>query len=426
MESNSTTQSQTPSGFFAISPKLDCPHEDSIKYDKILSDLKNGFIEKPCSDCDNTQENWICLECSAIGCSRYFNSHMAKHNEITDHKIALSFTDGSFWCYACESYIHSTNLRNLAQVFSSIKFKDFPDANSAAINSLTEKLSKLTTNETKPKEKNIFTRDDLVNGIKTKQFKKVIFLTGAGISVSAGIPDFRSPKTGIYDNLASYNLPKPEAVFDLAYFKTNPEPFYKVTRDIMKFKANPVISHKFIKIFYDEKLLFLSFTQNIDGLEVAAGVHTDYIIEAHGHYRSARCIKCSSPAPIEEFLKHLEDLKIYKCECSGLIKPDIVFFGETMPEEFFLNFEKINEGDLVIVMGTSLKVYPFAGLISEIPKTVPLVYINRENTSIPKNRDNFLFMEGDIDDQVNQLIKDIGWEDKLKQLNTKTEGNSKL
>ena len=424
MEFDLTSLPQTASGFFAISPKLDCPHEQSINFEKISLHLKNGAIKKPCDDCTSAQENWMCLECSAIGCSRYFGSHMAKHNEVTRHKIALSFADGSFWCYECDSYIHSKDLGSLAKTFSDIKFPETANDN-PDVNSLTQMLSNLNTKDDKSEE-NVFTREKLISGLKNKTFKKIIFLTGAGISVSAGIPDFRSPKTGLYDNLASFNLPKPEAVFDLSYFKTNPEPFYKVTKEILKFKAKPVISHKFIKLIADEGLLFLSFTQNIDGLEVEAGVDPQYMIEAHGHYRSAHCLSCNKEASSEEFFKHLEAQTIYKCECSGLVKPDIVFFGERMPDTFFKSMEKIDDADLVIVMGTSLKVYPFAALVPMIHYSVPLVYINRENTAISSKRQNFLFMEGDIDSQVEQLIKDLGWEDKLSKLNGKVEENSKL
>ena len=72
-----------------------------------------------------------------------------------------------------------------------------------------------------------FTYENLVQGLKTNQYKKIMVMTGAGISVSAGIPDFRSPGTGIYDNLAEYNLPTPEAIFAIDYFLKNPAPFYK-------------------------------------------------------------------------------------------------------------------------------------------------------------------------------------------------------
>jgi len=254
-----------------------------------------------------------------------------------------------------------------------------------------------------------FTREDLVKGIKNRQFKRIVVLTGAGISVSAGIPDFRSAGTGLYANLSKYNLPKPEAIFDLEYFKENPEPFYKLAKELFVEKEfTPAITHYFLRLLASAELLHMNFTQNIDGLEVIAGVDLKYVVEAHGNIRSAHCTACKKEANIREFMWHLKYEKIRRCECSGLIKPDIVFFGEDLPKRFYDNMDKIKEADLVIAMGTSLKVMPFAGLMSMVPEGVPIVYINRENTEVV--RENLLFMEGEIDEQVLDLIKDLGWE----------------
>jgi len=256
-----------------------------------------------------------------------------------------------------------------------------------------------------------FSRQDLIEGIKNKRFSKIIFLTGAGISVSAGIPDFRSPKTGLYENLKAYNLPYPEAVFEIDYFKRTPQAFYRLIKELSRFDAKPTITHHFMKVLADEGLLNMIFTQNIDGLEVKAGLDPKYMVEAHGHTRTAHCIECGEEASIQEFMKNVENQTIYRCKCSGLIKPDIVFFGELLPDSFFTNLKRIKEGDLVVVMGTSLQVFPFASLVSEVSKEVPLVYINRENTSL--YRENFLFLEGDIDESIKKLINDLDWKEKF-------------
>ena len=300
-------------------------------------------------------------------------------------------------------------LVNLVTLLSCV-INSAEDINPTDVDRLSQifKILKLNLQE---EEEDPFTRTKLIDGLKNHSFKKVVLLTGAGISVSAGIPDFRSPKTGLYANLETYNLPYPEAVFDIKYFKDHPEPFYRLTKELFKDTPKPTISHYFIKALLQEGLLYLNFTQNIDGLEVAAGICVDYLIEAHGNYREAHCIDCGANAPIKRFFEHVEKQEIYKCDCSGLVKPDIVFFGESLPTEFFLNAEKLDEADLVVVMGTSLKVFPFAALLQLVRKEVPVVYINRENTSI--TRQNFLFMEGDIDEQVKQLVKDLEWEDRL-------------
>jgi NAD-dependent SIR2 family protein deacetylase len=108
--------------------------------------------------------------------------------------------------------------------------------------------------------------------------------TGAGISTSAGIPDFRSPETGLYANLARLNLPYAEAVFDISYFREKPEPFYMLAQELYPGKFRPTITHSFIALLHKKGLLLKLFTQNIDCLEREAGVPGDSIIEAHGSF----------------------------------------------------------------------------------------------------------------------------------------------
>lgn len=108
--------------------------------------------------------------------------------------------------------------------------------------------------------------------------------TGAGIGTSAGIPDFRSPETGLYANLSRLNLPYAEAVFDITYFRTNPEPFYTLAQELYPGKFRPTITHSFIALLEKKGLLLKLFTQNIDCLEREAGVPDDKIIEAHGSF----------------------------------------------------------------------------------------------------------------------------------------------
>ena len=111
----------------------------------------------------------------------------------------------------------------------------------------------------------------LVEGLKNKNFKNIVFMTGAGISVSAGIPDFRTPETGLYARLGSLKLPYAEAVFDIKYFQADPKPFYAASKEIFGYQAKPVISHFFQRLVQDNDMLRMIFTQNIDGLEIDAG-----------------------------------------------------------------------------------------------------------------------------------------------------------
>ena len=155
-------------------------------------------------------------------------------------------------------------------------------------------------------------------------------------------------------------------------------------------------------------MLQMIFTQNIDGLEFDAGITADKLVQAHGHFRTAHCIECKKEASMEEFNTFVAKEEILICECGGLVKPDIVFFGEKLPESFYLNVPNIKNCDLAFVMGTSLTVQPFASLISMVPKDVPLVCINKENPNITRTK-NFLFLGGNLDDSVESLMKEIGW-----------------
>jgi NAD-dependent histone deacetylase SIR2 len=112
--------------------------------------------------------------------------------------------------------------------------------------------------------------------------KRIVVMTGAGISTSAGIPDFRSPDTGLYANLARLDLPYAEAVFDIGYFRKNPNPFYVLAKELYPGKFYPTIAHAFIALLDEKYMLQMLFTQNIDCLERRAGVPAEKIVEAHG------------------------------------------------------------------------------------------------------------------------------------------------
>eukprot|EP01033_Poteriospumella_lacustris_P001142 gene1142-836_t len=261
---------------------------------------------------------------------------------------------------------------------------------------------------TPPRPRIPFTRDELLTGLRTKQFQKIVVLTGAGISVAAGIPDFRSPGTGLYSRLAELGLPFAEAVFHLQFFRSNPFPFYEVAKWFLTLEGQPTKAHRWIRHLHQQQQLLRNFTQNIDGLELVAGLPEDALIQAHGHMRTAHCIDCHRPYSMASFLEHVQAGQLYRCApCSaptstsspdesstpsstyqGLIKPDIVFFGESLPPSFNANAELMAEADLVIVMGTSLKVFPFAMLVDTMfcPATTPLVLINRENPGILRDR----------------------------------------
>ena len=243
--------------------------------------------------------------------------------------------------------------------------------------------------------------------------------TGAGISTSAGIPDFRSPDTGLYANLARLNLPYPEAVFDISFFRNNPLPFYTLAHEIYPGTYRPSIAHSFIRLLSDKGLLLKLFTQNIDCLEREAGVPDDKIVEAHGSFARQRCIDCGTPYPDGQMKAAVAKKDVPHCitpQCNGLVKPDIVFFGEQLPAEFFKNRALPGVADLCIVMGTSLTVQPFASLPGFCSEGVPRVLINLEQVGSLGSRPDDVLLLGDCDAGVRKLAFALGWLDELEAL----------
>ncbi|KAK4247015.1 DHS-like NAD/FAD-binding domain-containing protein [Corynascus novoguineensis] len=276
--------------------------------------------------------------------------------------------------------------------------------------------------------------------IKSGRARRIVVMTGAGISTAAGIPDFRSPETGLYANLAALNLPEPEAVFDLAFFQQNPRPFYALARELYPgARYRPTVSHAFLALLARKNLLHVLFTQNIDCLERAAGVPPDRIIEAHGSFATQRCIDCREPfADDAKMRESVERGEVPRCErvvgrdedetdgiggkeqdeerrCGGLVKPDIVFFGEALPKAFFERSGAVQEADLVLVMGTSLQVHPFAGLPNMAEEEVPRVLFNLERVGSFGTRADDVMVLGDCDAGVRKLADALGWRDELEK-----------
>ena len=257
--------------------------------------------------------------------------------------------------------------------------------------------------------------------------KNIIVMVGAGISVSAGIPDFRSPGTGLYSQLESYNLPYPEAIFSLDFFKKNPKPFYTLAKEIYPGSHQPTPTHYFLKLLADKKKLLRIFTQNIDSLESIAGLNPELIVAAHGNFDTATCINTGKKVDSDEVRTSIllgeEGWKEMNTKHGGLVKPDIVFFGEPLPERFI---HKVNEDfpkcDLLIVMGTSLTVQPFASLINRVSSKIPRLLINKENVGQRSNGFRFtkksrdIALLNDCDSGVKELAEKLGWTKDLKRL----------
>ena len=171
----------------------------------------------------------------------------------------------------------------------------------------------------------------VAQGIAEGRFRNVVVLCGAGISVSAGIPDFRTPGTGLYANLAKYDLPSPEAIFDIDFFKHNPYPFFKLATELYPGKFRPTPTHHFLVELHARGVLRRCFTQNIDSLEALAHLPADKIVAAHGNFDGCSCIEDGHAVPVEEVREAIAHGKegpggwLAMAERhGGLVKPDIV------------------------------------------------------------------------------------------------------
>lgn len=285
---------------------------------------------------------------------------------------------------------------------------------------LNELISKLNISENPNpfKTKDINTLAEL---LKASHFKKIAVMVGAGISVSAGIPDFRS-KGGLYETLKAKGHPKPEIVFDLGTFRKNPSLFYTVGGELDTSDKEPTLTHYFLKLLEDKGILMNVFSQNIDSLEVKAGLSSDKLVQAHGHFNSSHCIECDKEGDIEVLFDHLKKQTVYYCEsCSNPIKPDVVFFGEQLPDDFGSKAATLPQADLLIIIGTSLVVYPFASLVNMVRKGIPRIYINKHIEQVgnfsPKKSDiPDIAFESESDSFLRELCNLCGWSEDLDKL----------
>ena len=246
---------------------------------------------------------------------------------------------------------------------------------------------------------------------RSKKARKIAVLVGAGISVNAGIPDFRS-RSGVYSGLES-----PEKIFNIHHFRKNPQDFYNFAPKLRRPNTVPTLTHYFLGFLEHLELLSIVYSQNVDGLERKAGVTK--LVQAHGNSQKAHCSLCYKEYSKSDLVIAMRSSQVLYCDCKGPIKPDVVFFGESLPSEFEENLEKIKTSDFMFIIGTSLSVRPFSSLVGK-QGVVPRVVINKTHSEAfsklgfdftnkgPDNPD-FLFT-GDCDQILQDLIRQIGWE----------------
>lgn len=233
-----------------------------------------------------------------------------------------------------------------------------------------------------------------------EQFKKimtetdnVVFFGGAGVSTESGIPDFRSVD-GLYNQ--KYEYP-PETILSHTFYKNHTEEFYRFYRDKMLcLTAKPNAAHLKLAQWEKEGKLKAVVTQNIDGLHQAAG--SKKVLELHGSVHRNYCEKCHSFYDAE-YILHSEGIP--RCKCGGVIKPDVVLYEEGLDSATVSEaVTRIREADVLIIGGTSLAVYPAAGLIDYYGGN-RLILINK--TSTPRDSMADLVIQGSIGEIFSQV-----------------------
>ncbi len=203
---------------------------------------------------------------------------------------------------------------------------------------------------------------------------KIVFFGGAGVSTESGIPDFRSAD-GIY--MMDYKYP-PEEIISRSFFNAHPKEFFEFYKKYFYYpNAKPNITHQKLAELENKGKLSAVVTQNIDGLHTAAG--SKIVYELHGSVLRNYCMKCHKFYDIS-YLVNSDGIP--KCECGGIVKPDVVLYEEQLDEKCIVGaVNAIEDADMLIVAGTSLRVYPAAGFIRYF-RGKNLVLINKEATDM--------------------------------------------
>lgn len=307
--------------------------------------------------------------------------------------------------------------------------------------------------------------DRLVDFIKSGEKKNIIVLSGAGCSVAAGIPDFRSPSIGLYASLQSMKhleMRSPTFVFEMSTFKKDPRPFWWIFGRLWP-RADwpkPTTYHYFLTLLERHGILLRNYTQNIDDLESVAGLSHDKLVNCHGVLSPCHCLDCGKEVTISYCINAIQpniaqDINDYtkvvvpKCPfCQkDHVKPDVVFFGEHLPESYFNYSNDFPKCDLLIVCGTSLQVEPVCSLPQYLNPDVPCFLINKEKvkekggkakkiwdsvknaftfgmvdyTGIFDFEDKDSFIGGDLQENCLELINKLGWNDEFEALKEETK-----
>ena len=231
------------------------------------------------------------------------------------------------------------------------------------------------------------------------QSRRAVALTGAGVSVPSGIPDFRTPETGLWAKV------DPMEVAHISVFERDPERFWHYYRPRFQSLGDkePNGAHEALAELERRGLIEGVITQNIDRLHRAAGSRE--VVEVHGSIETSSCLDCGASFDLERVEDLFDERGVAICaECEGSVKPDVVLFGELLPEAALARATELAEGaDLMLCVGSSLAVHPVAGLPQlTLVGGGRLAIVTKGAT--PYDRDGELKLEGEVDEELSALV----------------------
>ena len=236
-----------------------------------------------------------------------------------------------------------------------------------------------------------------------RKARRVVVLTGAGISSPSGIPDFRSEGSGLWSRA------EPMEVASLTTFRISPERFFNWFRPLAGhiFHAKPNPAHLSLAELEKAGHALTVVTQNIDGLHQKAG--SSHVVEMHGTLQTLSCTECFKQFESEPFLEpYIRDGSIPRClSCNGILKPDVILFGEQLPQLAWLEAQHVTrQCDLMLVAGSSLEVLPVAGLpMQALERCAHLIIVNRTPTYVNVRADVVLM--DDVSTVIPEIVKRV-------------------
>mmetsp|Transcript_39 Transcript_39/g.37 ORF Transcript_39/g.37 Transcript_39/m.37 type:complete len:405 (-) Transcript_39:42-1256(-) len=371
------------SGSGYVDPKRDCPH---VKPFFTQPDQSKVKASAPCHACGSTKENWVCLTCYTVSCSRFQQGHGCKHYEETGHPIALSYSDLSIWCYECDTYIKHAAFQEVFHLAYKDKFGAAPGSYTGFTGAKTDEELKEYFDEASEIESKAKAVAQMI-----KESKHFVIYTGAGISTSAKIPDYRGPQ-GVW-TLRDKGI----------------SPSFEISLE----DAKPTYAHMALATLVKKGICKLVASTNVDGLHLRSGIPLQNLTELHGNIYKEHCKKCNENfyRTIDVTQSRNDHLTGRKCEkCKSPLYDTIINFGEDLPfSEVSVTVDHANLSDLSLVLGTSMRVGPANKFPDQARKNGgKMVIVNLQHT--PYNDRAAIVCHARTDDFMRALMKELGIE----------------